>query len=86
MSSIASGLAALQQAQADETAAIQENTAATTAVVAEVAALSAQLSSLNSEDPAVAVIAADLELKVQALQQNTAALTAATTPAPAPTA
>lgn len=85
MSTIATGLAALQQAQADETAAIQANTEATQAVVAEVASLSAQLSSLNSEDPAVAAIAADLETKVAALQQNTAALVAATTPATPPT-
>ena len=81
------GLAALQQADADLAFAITANTASTTQLVADVATLSSQLSAINSEDPAVQTIAADLETKVAALQANTAALTAAVkppTPPPAP--
>jgi hypothetical protein len=42
-----------------------------------VASLSAQLSALNSEDPAVAAIAADIEARVLALQNAFAPLPAA---------
>jgi hypothetical protein len=76
------GLQALTQADADILSALNDNTTATAAATAEIAALSQQLSGLNSEDPAVASIAADLETKVAALKVNTAALVAATAPAP----
>ena len=55
------GLTQLQKADADLAAEV-------VAVVADIASLSAQLSALNSEDPAVAAIAADIEAKVAALQ------------------
>lgn len=80
MSTVPSGLAALQQADSDLAAAITANTTETTAIVAAVAALSAQLSALTNEDPQVQTIAADLETKVAALQANTSALTAAIAP------
>ena len=54
------GLASLQQADSDLAAAV-------TAAVADIATLSAQLTAVNSEDPEVAKIAADLETKVTAL-------------------
>ena len=47
------------------------------AFVADIASLSAQLSALNSEDPAVAAIAADIEARVLALQNAFAPLPAA---------
>ena len=55
------GLTQLQKADADLAAEV-------VAVVADIANLSAQLSALNSEDPAVAALAADIEAKVAALQ------------------
>ena len=73
MSTVPSGLAALQKAQADVLAAIQ-------AGVSKIADLSSQLSALNSEDPAVAQIAADLESSATALNN------AVNPPAPEPTA
>jgi len=73
MSTVPSGLAALQKAQADVLAAIQ-------AGVAKIADLSSQLSALNSEDPAVQAIAADLESSATALTN------AVNPPAPEPTA
>lgn len=84
MATTASGLAALQQADADLATAVAANTAANTAILADVATLISQLNS-STEDASVLTIAADLETKVATLQANTAALTAAVTPAtPAP--
>ena len=65
------GLTALQKADSDLAAEV-------VTVVADIATLSAQLSALNSEDPAVAALAADIETKVEALQAAVAP------PAPAP--
>ncbi len=70
-SSTQAGLAALQQADSDLAAAV-------TAAVADIASISAQLTNLESEDPQVASIAADLEAKVTALNAAIAP------PAPAP--
>jgi hypothetical protein len=60
MSTVPAGLAALQAADANLAAAVS-------AAVADIAGLSAQLTALNTEDPAVAAIAADLQSKVDAL-------------------
>jgi ABC-type transporter Mla subunit MlaD len=60
MSTVPAGLAALQKAQADVLAAVQ-------GAVQKIADLSSQLSAINSEDPAVAAIAADLETQASAL-------------------
>lgn len=60
MSTVPAGLAALQKAQADVLSAVQ-------GAVQKIADLSSQLSALNSEDPAVAAIAADLETQASAL-------------------
>jgi septal ring factor EnvC (AmiA/AmiB activator) len=59
------GLTALQKADSDLAAEV-------VTVVADIADLSAQLSALNSEDPAVAALAADIEAKVKALQDAVA--------------
>ena len=69
MSTVPSGLSALTQAVADVSTAVD-------AAIADIANISAQLSALNSEDPAVSGLAAQLEAKVTALN-------AAVSPAPA---
>jgi septal ring factor EnvC (AmiA/AmiB activator) len=71
MATVPAGLTALQKADSDLAAEV-------VTVVADIATLSAQLSALNSEDPAVAALAADIETKVEALQAAVAP------PAPAP--
>lgn len=85
MNRMADGLTALQQADTDLAQAITDNTTAVQAAVTDIENLSAQLSGLNTEDPAVAAIAADLETKVAALKASTTALNNAVTP-PAPPA
>lgn len=82
---MSTGLAALQQADQELAAAIVENTHAEQAIVTELADISSKLNAINSEDPAVQNIAADLEDKVKVLQSNTAAMVAAIAP-PAPPA
>jgi len=66
------GLTALQQAVTDETSAVS-------AAVTEIQSLASQIAALstNSEDPAVATLAAQLETQVAALN---AAVSAASTP------
>ena len=82
----ATGLAALAQADTDLAAAVATNTSAEAAIVAEIAALQQQLAAVPTGDPdgQVASIAADLETKIAALQQNTAAMQAAVAPPAAP--
>ena len=84
------GLAALQQADSDLTAAITAITAATDAITAATQASLSDISDLvaklgASEDPEVQTIASDLEVKISVLEANTAALTAVVTPSPAAT-
>jgi len=60
MASVPAGLASLTQAVADLTTAVQ-------ASVAKLADLSAQLAAVNSEDPQVVNLAAQIETEVKAL-------------------
>lgn len=73
------GLTALQQAVTDETSAVA-------AAVAEIQSLATQLAGLtaNSEDPAVAALAAQLETQVAALNAAVAAATAPAAPVATP--
>lgn len=91
MSSEATGISQLQQAEQDEAAAVAANTVAIQALVkaftdgqATIADLTAKLSTLNSEDPAVAALAAEFETAVTAQNANTAAINAVLTPAAPP--
>ena len=73
MATVPAGLASLQKADADLATAIAT-------VIADIVSLSAQLSAVNSEDPAVASIAADLETKVTALNAAVTPTFPVTTP------
>ena len=78
MSSTASGLAKLQQADSDLADAITANTTATNAAVEEIQTLIAQA----GEDATVSSIADDIEAKLATIKANSAALASAV-PAPA---
>lgn len=83
-SSTGTGLANLQQADADLAAAITDNTTATQTAVEEIQTLISEA----GEDATVASIAADLETKLSIIKANSAALAGAVpatpaTPAPA---
>jgi hypothetical protein len=83
---MSTGLTNLQAVDAALAQAITDNTTATNAAVADISSLVAQLAGINTEDPAVAAIAADLQTKVTALEASTSALTAAVTPVVTPPA
>lgn len=64
MATVPAGLASLTQAE-------QDLAAAETAAVAQLVSLAAQLSALQSEDPQVATLAAQIEAQAKALQAAT---------------
>ena len=81
-SSTGAGLQALQQADADLTAAITDNTNATQEAIADIETLLSEA----GEDATVASVAADISTKLQAIKANTAALVAAVAPPATPPA
>ena len=80
---MATGIVNLTQDDTDLAAAVKANTDAEAAIVAELSALQQQLANVPAGDPdnQVASIAADMETKIAVLNANTAAMTAAITPA-----
>lgn len=83
---MSTGLTSLQQADQDLASAVLQNTQAEQAIVAELKDLSDKLNSINSEDPAIQNIAADLQDKIKVLQSNTTAMAAAVAPPTPPAA
>ena len=80
MSTVPTGLAALQQADTDLKNAVVANASSTASAVQKISDLLAQLA--NSEDPAVASAAADIEAQVAAITANTTAIQNALNPTP----
>jgi hypothetical protein len=93
MATVPAGLAALQKDVADDTAAVQANTAIVQQVVtaygaqaSTIATLQAQIAGLNQEDAAVQALAATIDSLANTVSTNTEALQAAIAPPATPTA